>query len=124
VEPKAETVPSYHSLLGMFFVIINASLKQGFDTAKESKNSPTLHLGRLSLLAFVDLRLLGDFFAMEQSPGKKAIFLSESQFFKVRSDGYVAAALDCDKSHQTALTPSSMTSPMSPMSKCSRESIP
>ena len=63
-------------------------------------------------------------FAMEQSPGKKAIFLSESQFFKVRSDGYVAAALDCDKSHQTALTPSSMTSPMSPMSKCSWESIP
>ena len=44
-------------------------------------------------------------FAIEQSPGKKAFFLSESQFFKVRSDGYVAAALDCDKSHQTALTP-------------------
>lgn len=63
-------------------------------------------------------------FAIEQSPGKKAIFLSESQFFKVRSDGYVSAALDCDKSHQTALTPSSMTSPMSPMSKCSWESIP
>ena len=60
-------------------------------------------------------------FAIEQSPGKKTFFLSERQFFKVRSDGCVAAALDCDKSHQTALTPfhsSSATSPMSPMSKC------
>ena len=37
---------------------------------------------------------------MEQSPGKKAIFLSESQFFKVRSDGYVAAALDCGEPRQ------------------------
>ncbi|CAK0831263.1 unnamed protein product, partial [Prorocentrum cordatum] len=44
-------------------------------------------------------------FTVTSSPGKRCVFFSESQFFKARSKGYISAALDCDKSHQTALSP-------------------